>query len=113
MFGFNLILQDDTVVQGTIYYNHSCYAHEPICDMWHSVGDMLQELDDAVKEFRIIGPVVPTQTLLETLEQDYQRKVAELDKARRELDRFHKASKHDIEQLQGDPIEFIKKMEAA
>lgn len=112
MFGFELTLQDDTVVEGTIYKNHTCYAHEPIVDMWHSIGDMLTELDDRVKEFKIVGPIVPTQDLLHTLDQDYQRKAAELDAARKQLEQAHQTARHEIERLEGEEgIKFIQKLE--
>jgi hypothetical protein len=63
MFGCEVIFATDTepvTAVGCIFNDGSIYVHEPVCDMWASIPDMLAERTD-VTGFQVIGPVVPLE----------------------------------------------------
>ncbi len=62
MFGCEIIFATDNgpvTAVGCIFNDGSIYVHEPRCDMWASIPDMLEEVKP--EGFRVVGPVVPVE----------------------------------------------------
>lgn len=116
MFGCEVIFASEDkpiTAVGCIFNDGSIYLHEPICDMWASIPDLIEERSD-ITGFQVIGPVIPVELVKQTMEANFKSAQAF---TRKQLAGYKKTYEHDVAQLarfdeyNKKPVSFMNKIE--
>lgn len=94
MFGIIAILPDGLEAPGVLFADGYVYIHEPVADGWSSKEDFLSAMPGAM--VKIIGPVVPVQSILEEMEEKHQQTLRvlqeEYERARQQFAKYMEAA---------------------